>query len=65
MSNSTLSWWAANIATSFRNEPAEVLVPYPWLLDTGVHDEALPLPGWTRFERSTLSDSVDLSAFNR
>lgn len=68
MSNSTLSWWAAFIASVHRDEPAEILMPTPWWVDA--HDsesreQLLCVPGWTRFERRILSDSVDLSAFHR
>jgi hypothetical protein len=65
MSNSTLSWWAAFIATTYRDEPTEVLMPHPWMSHPGTWDELLPIPEWTRFERSLLSDSVDLSEFER
>ncbi len=65
MSNSTLSWWAAFIATTYRDDPTEVLMPHPWMSRPGTWDELLPLPEWTRFERSLLSDSVDLSEFER
>jgi hypothetical protein len=65
MSNSTLSWWAAFIATTYRDEPTDVLMPQPWMSRPGTWDELLPLKEWTRFERSLLSESVDISEFNR
>ena len=65
MSNSTLSWWAAFIATTYRDEPTDVLMPQPWMSRPGTWDELLPLKEWTRFERSLLSESVDISEFER
>lgn len=65
MSNSTLSWWAAFIATALRDEPAEVLMAHPWWVDaegTRAREELLVIPGWTRYERRLLPDSIDLSA---
>ena len=58
MSNSTLSWWAAFIATWYRTEPVEILMPHPWYAAPSSADDLLPLPGWTRFERALLDDSV-------
>ena len=54
MSNSTLSWWAAFIATSFREQPADVLMPHPWFVDHRHVDEILPMAGWTMYQRSLL-----------
>jgi len=65
MSNSTLSWWAAFLVTAYRDEPTDVLIPYPWMAQPEPRDDLLLLPEWTRFERSLLSESVDISEFNR
>jgi hypothetical protein len=65
MSNSTLSWWAAFIATTYRDEEVDILMPHPWHLKTRTRDELLRIPGWTRFERCLLPASADLSPFER
>jgi hypothetical protein len=63
MSNSTLSWWAAFLATISRESAVDVLMPYPWYPEPGPHDRLLSMPGWARFERSLLPESADLSGF--
>ena len=61
MANSTLSWWAAFITTFYRPAPIEVLVPFPWYQHPQRFDELLPLPEWTRYERSLLPDSAEFT----
>ena len=63
MSNSTLSWWGAFLATTSREGAVDVCIPYPWYTEPGPHDRLLMMPGWTRFERSVLPESIDLSGF--
>ena len=63
MSNSTLSWWGAFLATTSRESAVDVCIPYPWYTEPGPHDRLLMMPGWTRFERSVLPESIDLSGF--
>ena len=63
MSNSTLSWWGAFLTTTSREGAVDVCIPYPWYTEPGPHDRLLMMPGWTRFERSVLPESIDLSGF--
>lgn len=63
MSNSTLSWWAGFIATTYRDEDIEVLTPHPWRVTESFSDEFLHMADWTRYERTLLPDSADLSPF--
>ena len=57
MSNSTLSWWAAFITTTYRPDPVDVLMPFPWHVTPDRADELLPLPVWTRYERRLLPEA--------
>ena len=61
MSNSTLSWWAAFIATTYRPEPVDVFMPFPWHVTPDRADDLLPLPGWTRYERRLLPESAEFT----
>jgi Glycosyl transferase family 11 len=61
MSNSTLSWWAAFIATSTRNEPPEVHMPFPWQVEPSAFDDLMGVAGWTRYERRLLGNSADFT----
>lgn len=65
MSNSSLSWWAAFLATTSRDTAVDVLMPSPWYQEPGPHDRLLMMPGWTRFERALLAETTDLSGFGR
>ena len=58
MSNITLSWWAAFIATTYRSDPVDVLMPFPWHVTPDRADDLLPLPEWTRYERRLLPASA-------
>ena len=58
MSNITLWWWAAFIATTYRSDPVDVLMPFPWHVTPDRADDLLPLPEWTRYERRLLPASA-------
>lgn len=51
MSNSSLSWWAAFVATVLRSRDIAVVYPLPWLAKPSAADSALPLSGWTPMSR--------------
>ncbi|CAB4323464.1 unannotated protein [freshwater metagenome] len=58
MANSTLSWWAAFIATISRPEPVDVHFPFPWYVNPSHTDELIGIPGWTRYERRLLPETA-------
>jgi len=47
MANSSLSWWAAFIATGLRGDAIEVQFPTPWYASASVADHLLLADGWT------------------
>lgn len=51
MSNSSLSWWAALVATVLRARELVVVYPSPWLAAPSATDAALTVPGWRRLSR--------------
>jgi hypothetical protein len=56
MANSSLSWWAAFIATMIRGDSVPVDMPRPWYAQESGADEVLPVAGWTPFARRLLVD---------
>jgi phosphohistidine swiveling domain-containing protein len=51
MSNSSLSWWAATIATVVRGKDVPVVKPVPWFAKTSPADHLLMVPGWVERSR--------------
>ena len=56
MANSSLSWWAAFIATAVRGDMVSVDIPRPWNAQQSGMDSALLLDGWTPFARRLLAE---------
>jgi hypothetical protein len=52
MSNSTLSWWAAFVATVIERRPIPVVMPQPWFAEPTPADDLLWLPEWRRAPRT-------------
>jgi len=55
MSNSSLSWWSAFVATELRRERTRVIKPVPWFARPSLADTALSIEGWVDLPRITRS----------
>jgi hypothetical protein len=47
MSNSSLSWWSAVVASALRDRDVMVIKPVPWFAKPTAADQLLMVPGWT------------------
>ncbi|MEN9504712.1 MAG: hypothetical protein RI958_638 [Actinomycetota bacterium] len=51
MSNSSLSWWAAFVATQVDGRSAPVWMPTPWFAAPSVAEQVRAVRGWSLYER--------------
>jgi hypothetical protein len=51
MSNSTLSWWSALLASWLDESPMLVQMPVPWFTQPSSHDSLMRAPGWATYTR--------------
>jgi hypothetical protein len=52
MSNSSLSWWAAFVATALEGRHVPVVKPAPWFAQSSAADRLLEVDGWAELSRS-------------
>jgi hypothetical protein len=53
MSNSSLSWWAAVVASVLRGRDVRIVKPVPWFARVTAADQLLMVPGWIERSRQT------------
>jgi hypothetical protein len=57
MTNSSLSWWAAFIATHIDQRQVPVIMPKPWFAEPSPADFAMAAPGWNVLPRTLWIDA--------